>query len=924
MKPSSHALFLACALAAAALVQGCNGQSDQQLLTSAKSYLEKKDTKAAIIQLKAALKANPQSGEARYLLGKALLEGGDAANSGVELRKANDLKYDDKLVVPLLARALLAQGESRKVTDDYAAYELKDPNATAELKTSLALAYARQDKPRQAEEALAAALKASPDYAPAKFLRAQAAAEKRDFAGALALLDEITTQAPDRVEAWLLKGEVQQNGVHDDAAALASYRKVVALRNDIIAAHRGIVALLIAAGDVDAAGKHVEQLKKALPKMPGVWLLDAQMALTRKDFEGARKAIQPLLQLSPNDPVVLQTAGAAEFYLRSMTLAESLLARAVQYGPGMPMARQLLVQTYLRTGQPEKALDALHPVIESAQAPAPMLTLAGEAYLLIGDPKRAEELFLRATKLQPNDSRAQTALALGQISKGNAASGLSRLESLSAAGPGISADMALIATHLRRNDTDKALKAIDALQRKQPDRPLAANLRGRVLMLRQDAVGARASFERALALDPAYFPAIASLAALDLAEKKPEAARKRFEDLLHTEPSNYRAQLALANLAARAGAPSQEVADHIVAAVRASPSEPLPRLQLVNHYLAVGNNKAALVAAQEAVVAVPASRELTHALGRAQLAGGDFQQAVSSFSKLATMQPKSPLAPLGLADAYMGLKDYGAAEGSLKRALEINPQLAAAQRALIGLYIADGRYTEALALARDSQKQLPAQALGYQLEGDIELQRRHWDAALLAYRAGLQKAASTELAIKVHSALGAASRSDEADRFAAKWQSDHAQDAPFRYYLGDVALGRKDWPQAEARYREVLQLQPDNAMAMNNVAWLLIKQSKPGAVAMAEKANELAPQQPQLLDTLAMALEADNQLPRALELQKKTVERAPDDPTLRLNLARLYLKSGSKTEGRVELEKLAKLGKKFADQDQVTELLKSI
>lgn len=908
----------------ACLLQACGGHSDTDLIAQAKTYLDQKNPKAAIIQLKTALQKNPQSAEARYLLGKSLLDTGDAVAASVELRKAAELKYQDTLVAPALARALLAQGEDRRVTDGYGTQTLADAAANADLRTTVALAYARQDKRDLAEKSLVEALASVPTHAPAKIALARLAASKQDFPRAMALLDEVTTRDATDAGAWLLKGELQQHGTHDGAAALASFRKAAELRNGLMTAHQAIVALLIEARDIDGAKAHVAQLEKTLPNEPGTRLLQAQMAFLNKDYLATRALTQPLLQLAPNNPVLLQLAGAAEYHLRALPQAENLLAQAVKLAPGLPLASQLLAQTYLRTGQPEKALETLRPAIEAAQPSAGALTLAGEAYLQTGDARRAEEAFTRATRIRPGDPRARTALALGKIGKGDAANGLAELESVSAADAGSTADMALIATHLRRNDIDKALKAVAALERKQPDSPLAANLRGRILMLRQDGPGARASFERALAIDPAYFPAIASLAALDLSEKKPDAARKRFEDLLRTDPKNYRPMLALAGLLQRTGGSPQEIAGYIGNAVKASPSEALPRLQLVNQHLAVGDFKAALTAAQEAVAALPANRELIHALGRAQLASGDFQQAVSSFSKLAAMQPNSPLAQLGLADAYTGLKSYDAAERALKRAIEISPKLLVAQRALLATLATDGRYQEALALARNVQKQRPTEAVGYQFEGEVELLRRNWDSALAAYRTGLQKAASTESAVKLHGALVTAGRKDEAEQFATTWQKDHASDAAFRFYLGDVALARRDWPAAEARYREVLRVQPDNALALNNVAWLLIRQSRPGALALAEKATTLMPDQLPLLDTLALALAADNQVPRALALHKKTLERKPDDPSLHLTLARLYLQSGDKVQARAELDKLAKLGAKFREQAEVAELLKSV
>ena len=51
-----------------------------------------------------------------------------------------------------------------------------------------------------------------------------------------------------------------------------------------------------------------------------------------------------------------------------------------------------------------------------------------------------------------------------------------------------------------------------------------------MLVAKRDIPGARASFERALTIEPTNFPATVNLARLDLAEDKPEEAKKRFDN----------------------------------------------------------------------------------------------------------------------------------------------------------------------------------------------------------------------------------------------------------------------------------------------------------------------------------------------------------------------------------------------------------
>ena len=243
---------------------------------------------------------------------------------------------------------------------------------------------------------------------------------------------------------------------------------------------------------------------------------------------------------------------------------------------------------------------------------------------------------------------------------------------------------------------------------------------------------------------------------------------------------------------------------------------------------------------------------------------------------------------------------------------------------MVTLALLDRRPQDGLTLARTMQQKEPKLALGYALEGEVEASRNSWQAAAAGYRQALQRGASSDIAIKLHSALLRAGKSAEADRIAADWLRANPKDGAFHFYVGDLLRDRNDAAGAESHYRKVLEQQPHNPMALNNVAWLLVKQGKPGAVAMAERANALLPDSAPLMDTLAAALAAENQLPQAIELQSRAVARNPGDPGLKLHLARLYAKEGDKARARSELEGLARLGDKFPEQAEVAKLLKSL
>ena len=92
------ALNTAFALALAASICACGGGADDpvDLMASAKHYMDRRDFSASMIQLKNVLQKTPDNGEARYLLGVALLEQGDVVAAQIELF-TNAGKYQKKV-----------------------------------------------------------------------------------------------------------------------------------------------------------------------------------------------------------------------------------------------------------------------------------------------------------------------------------------------------------------------------------------------------------------------------------------------------------------------------------------------------------------------------------------------------------------------------------------------------------------------------------------------------------------------------------------------------------------------------------------------------------------------------------------------------------------------------------------------------------
>ena len=915
---------LAAVAVGVACLAGCNTGADADHLTTAKASLAKGDLKDAVIHLKTVLQGNPDSGEARWMLGTALLRVGDAAGALVELSRARDLKFSEDLVVPSLAKAWMGAGQCKKVIESLGAMTLTDPLAASDLQASLAACHSAAGNTAGASAAVDNALLLNPKNAKANLVKARLLAGRDASDEAQTLVARVLADDPNSHEALNLQGELLWLKKNDLDGAVSAFRQALKLAPDFMPAHSSLMALLLERKDVEGFKAAVQALKKALPNRAETQFYEAQSAYLDRDFARAREAVQKLLLVTPDNPYVLQLAGAIELQMGAVSVAEARLIRALTVNPKLPLARRLLGEAQVRGGQPARALGTLQSLLDQPSPGADVLGLVAEAHLQAGDPARAEKYFTLAAKADPEDPKARMSLAVTQIARGNADAGFAQLEAFAAKDIANYADLALISARMQRGETDAALRAVDRLGEKMKASPLPHLLKAKVLLARSDTSGARASFEQALAVDAAYVPALVGVATLDLAAGKPQVALARFESLLARDPKNLLALLAVAELKQRTNAKPEDIGKTLADAVRLHPTEPSPRLAQIDFLLSQRQSKDAIAAAQVAVAALPNDTQLLDGLGRAQLAAGETEQAVNTLRKVSAAQPLLAGPYLRLAHAMGAAKNPRGAEQSFRKALEVSPKLLDAQRGLIGLALSEKRSADALKVAAAVQKERPAEAVGYLLEGEIQARMRDWDAAAAAFRTALQRERTSTNALRLMSLYEAAARPADAQRTEAEWLKANPRDADFIFQLGTLALAKRDLAGAEQRFRKVHEMQPDNPSAPNNIAWLLLQQSKPGALPFAEKANQLLPDIPALIDTYAVALAADKQWAEAAKQAAKAVQAAPDVPAYRLGLAKYLIAAGNGAAAKPHLEALVALGAQYSGQTEAAALLKGL
>jgi putative PEP-CTERM system TPR-repeat lipoprotein len=912
------------AIATVLLLSACQGNTAESYLESARKKLAANDARAAVIELKNALQKDPNLAEARFLLGETLLLNGDVASAEVELRKAAEGGFAKDRVLPALAYAMVAQGQFKKVVGEFGNVQLSKPEAMAALQTEIGNAQLAQHNASAAKAAYESATALVTDFPAAVVGEARLQALTGDITGALAALDTSLAKSSESWEAWRLKGDLELAARRPDEA-VAAYRKAVALKPIDLRARGAIASILLDQGKREEAAKEVAAMKQAAPGQPDTLYAEAQLAYRQKNYEAARDLLQKQASMTPDDPQMLLLAGAVAYELKSYSQAEANLVRVVKAVPNQPFAVRMLAATYLKSGQSAKALDTLKPILPTIERDPEALALAAEIYMQNGKVQEAGRYFEKSAALNPKNTGARAAAALIHVSEGDVDRGFDELEQAAAEDKGNRTDLALIASHIQRGQFDDALGAIDALEKKRPeDRALTADLRGVVLLRKGDRDGARTNFDRAIELQPSFALAVLHRARMDIEDGNTSDADKRLSALLEKQPDSVPGMLALADLRAREHKPPAEIDALLAKAVAAGRTSTPVRLAVIGYYLRHGNPKQAATAAQEALTVLPDNPDIVEALGRAQLAAGETNASLATFGRLTQLRPDSPLAWVRLAQAQMvTTRDKAAATDSLRRALALKPDFLMAQQGMIELDRVGGDLKSAVATAREVQKQRPKESVGYVLEGDTYAYRKEWDAAIAAYRSGLKQVASTDLAMKLYAAYE--SKGDAAaGKFAASWVHDHPKDLVFRLFLAGIARDRKDYANAAKEYHAVLAARPDSAAVLNNLAWVTGQLHDPKAIDYAKRAHELAPNQPNIMDTFGMLLIEHGEVDRGVDLLRKAVVLAPGDYTIRFNFAKALIRTGQKNDARKELETLAKLGEKFPHQAEVSALIRQL
>jgi Flp pilus assembly protein TadD len=146
----------------------------------------------------------------------------------------------------------------------------------------------------------------------------------------------------------------------------------------------------------------------------------------------------------------------------------------------------------------------------------------------------------------------------------------------------------------------------------------------------------------------------------------------------------------------------------------------------------------------------------------------------------------------------------------------------------------------------------------------------------------------------------------------AKWQQwtkDHPNDVRAYTLLGSLQESQGDRNGAMDTYKKALAIQPDQPIAANNLAYLMVDtgQNLDVALSLAQVARRGAPNSPSTADTLAWIYYQKGNYDSARDLLEDATKTAPNDAAIHYHLGMTYAKLSNNTDAKTHLKKAADL-----------------
>ncbi len=889
------------------IIYGCSEQvTDAEYLQRAKNNQNQGNLEAAVVELKNALKQNPNNPDARFLLGTVYVELGVGTAAEKELRRAEKLGVAREAIMVPFGKSLLMQGRFSEVVRDITPLQSASAVKRAEVYALHGDAYYSDGKMDEAAEAYGLAKALVPGLVAAHVGEARLAAVRNDLELARSLITEALEGDPAAVEAWWLLGELEL--VAGNAAeAEVAFSNAIKFRPfpSLELAKRALARIQL--GKFSEAEADIERLNaKGFKGHPYVNYVAGISYFKQGKYPEAAEAFQASHTVLPTSVETEMYLATTHYILGNLEQAKDFAERVSGKVPSSLGAKRLQGAIDIRRSDFGAAADVLQTALRQSPDDVIVLSMLGNASLLRGDTAEAVNFAQKLVALQPNSRRAQNALMVARLLDGQSLNGsfAADVGQTPAGNEALTRELLLAAAAFRDGKVREALEQARQLHEKHPSEVNPLNLMAACYLVLGEWEKAKIELEKVLAIQPNERSAARNLAKVEIQEGNLEQARTRLKAVVEAYPGEEEAVLLLASIETRLGAEADGI-QVLEKALERNPDGLSVRAKLAGEYLRGGNLTKVLDVTRDITdKQLQQQPKLLELRGKAQMLSGDVLSAKHTFERWTDIQPGSSQAQFLYSDSLVRSGDVKNAQQALKRAVKLDPNYLPARIGEIKMFVQQGEVERANKALTKIIHEFGDRPEVLAIEGWFALGTNDFAAAETSLAEAAKRKPDSEVTILWARALWGQKKYDDAIDVMNTWLATHPQDLAILLHLagGYLSLNREE--EARATYVKVVEIAPNHVPSLNNLAWLSRDTDLNQAIAHAERAHGLASDDPAVLDTLGMLLLKSGDISRGSRMIQNATERAPENPEIRLHWGRALVQQQKFAEAEEVLEAL--------------------
>jgi tetratricopeptide (TPR) repeat protein len=674
---------------------------------------------------------------------------------------------------------------------------------------------------------------------------------------------------PKFAEAANVLGEIEfRQG--DRRQAYSLLQQAIAAKPDYLPPHQGLAQIYRLGGRLDDAQKELQFILDRSPDDIQALLSLGSLQRQQKKLADAEGTLNRILELQPNHVGALLALASVKTDAHDLPAAERFLKLALDKNPRSVPVHLTLIKFYITTGRAAEAEPLFSQALRMSNNDIQVLEAEAGYYEGLKKYPEAEAVAKRIQASHASDPNYWGALADFYVRISDwtrAKSELERVFQLHKDDPGILHK--LIEVHLTLNDRRTAEGLNESLLKKNPQDSYGHLFKGRLYLADGNVENALLEFNEAAKYQADSAALHYWLAQAHIQKGDLQQAKQELETALRYNPGYQTALLSLTKVDSATGMVDRALAD--------------------SRKLAATN---------------PGDVDAMLLYCQSLLKKGDFAGAEKVQKVLLERAPGNAEVHRLSGVLYLAHQNLGAARKEFKQAWDLQPQSKSLLEGVVLGYFVAKQPDAAVDFLHDEIKSRPRDALLYRELGQVYLWEKKRPAAIPVLQTALSLApADPDSTILLADAFVADKKSNEAIRLISEAMQRYPKNADLMLQSGMIYEKLQRWDDARGVYERELQIDSDNALAKNNLAWLLAEHGGniDLALKLAQQAKEKLYDNAQVNDTIGWVYYKKGIYKTARDYLKQSVEKDQKNATFQYQLGMAEKKLGNQEDARRDL-----------------------